>query len=100
VAELLLADRASGTESLAGLGETGSPQATPTPLVAGTASLSGGRDAIDAQLLQQLLERVNLAPASVLVDSRLERPTWSLERKPTRKLLPRGALGLGEASRL
>ncbi|MFS8907337.1 polysaccharide deacetylase, partial [Synechococcus sp. OH2] len=67
VAELLLAD---------------------TPLVAGTATPSS----IDAHLLQRLLERVNLAPASVLVDTRLERPTWPLERKPTRKLLPRAAL--------
>lgn len=100
VAELLLTDRVSGTESLAGGGETGSPQTTPTPLVAGTATLSRSRpwdgvlrvDAIDAQLLQRLLERVNLAPASVLVDTRLERPTWPLERKPTRKLLPRAAL--------
>ncbi|MFS8923365.1 phosphodiester glycosidase family protein, partial [Synechococcus sp. B60.1] len=63
-----------------------------TPLVAGTATPSSGGDAIDAQLLQRLLERVNLAPASVLVDTRLERPTWPLERKPTRKLLPRAAL--------
>lgn len=80
VAELLLAEP--------GLGETGSPQAIPTPLVAGTATPSS----IDAQLLQRLLERVNLAPASVLVDTRLERPTWPLEHKPTRKLLPRAAL--------
>jgi len=84
VAELLLAEP--------GRSEEGSPQATPTPLGAGTAPLSGGGDAIDAQLLKQLLERVDFSPSAVLVDTRLERPTWPLERKPTRKLLPRVAL--------
>ncbi len=84
VAELLLAEP--------GRSEEGSPQATPTPLGAGTAPLSGGGDAIDAQLLKRLLERVDFSPSAVLVDTRLERPTWPLERKPTRKLLPRVAL--------
>jgi hypothetical protein len=69
------------------------PQATPTPLVAGTATARQGVDIIDAQLLRRLLERVNLASPSVLVDTRLERPALSLERKPTRKLLPRVAFG-------
>ena len=85
VAELLLAEP--------GRSEEGSPLATPTPLGAGTAPLSGGGDAIDAQLLKQLLERVDFSPSAVLVDTRLERPTWPLERKPTRKLLPRVAFG-------
>jgi biofilm PGA synthesis lipoprotein PgaB len=84
VAELLLAEP--------GRSEEGSPQAIPTPLGAGTAPLSGGGDAIDAQLLKRLLERVDFSPSAVLVDTRLERPTWPLERKPTRKLLPRVAL--------
>jgi biofilm PGA synthesis lipoprotein PgaB len=84
VAELLLAEP--------GRSEEGSPLATPTPLGAGTAPLSGGGDAIDAQLLKRLLERVDFSPGAVLVDTRLERPTWPLERKPTRKLLPRVAL--------
>jgi biofilm PGA synthesis lipoprotein PgaB len=35
---------------------------------------------------------VDVSPGAVLVDTRLERPTWPLERKPTRKLLPRVAL--------
>ncbi|MGY4631155.1 polysaccharide deacetylase family protein [Thermostichus sp. OS-CIW-29] len=74
--------------------EMGSPlPATPTPLVAGTATARQGVDIIDAQLLRRLLERVNLASPSVLVDTRLERPALSLERKPTRKLLPRVAFG-------
>lgn len=69
--------------------EMGSPlPATPTPLVAGTATARQGVDIIDAQLLRRLLERVNLASPSVLVDTRLERPALSLERKPERKLLP------------
>jgi biofilm PGA synthesis lipoprotein PgaB len=61
--------------------------------VAGTATARQGVDIIDAQLLRRLLERVNLASPSVLVDTRLERPALSLERKPTRKLLPRVAFG-------
>ena len=86
VAELLLAEP--------GRSEEGSPlPATPTPLVAGTATARQGVDIIDAQLLRRLLERVNLASPSVLVDTRLERPALSLERKPTRKLLPRVAFG-------
>ena len=86
VAELLLAEP--------GRSEEGAPlPATPTPLVAGTATARQGVDIIDAQLLRRLLERVNLASPSVLVDTRLERPALSLERKPTRKLLPRVAFG-------
>jgi hypothetical protein len=69
--------------------EMGSPlPATPTPLVAGTATARQGVDIIDAQLLRRLLERVNLASPSVLVDTRLERSALLLERKPERKLLP------------
>lgn len=85
MAELVLKDPSDGSEPLAG----GSPlQATPTPLVAGTATASRRVDIIDAQLLQRLLERVHWASPSVLVDTRLERSALSLERKPERKLLP------------
>jgi biofilm PGA synthesis lipoprotein PgaB len=69
--------------------EMGSPlPATPTPLVAGTATSPHSVDILDAQLLQRLLERVHWTPPSVLVDTRLERSALLLERKPERKLLP------------
>jgi biofilm PGA synthesis lipoprotein PgaB len=90
MAELVLKEPSDGSEPVA---EGSLPQATPTPLVAGTATARQGVDIIDAQLLRRLLERVNLASPSVLVDTRLERPALSLERKPTRKLLPRVAFG-------
>ncbi|MFS8890952.1 phosphodiester glycosidase family protein, partial [Synechococcus sp. R55.2] len=85
MAELVLKEPSDGSEPVA---EGSLPQATPTPLVAGTATARQGVDIIDAQLLRRLLERVNLASPSVLVDTRLERSALLLERKPERKLLP------------
>lgn len=85
MAELVLKEPSDGSEPVA---EGSLPQATPTPLVAGTATARQGVDIIDAQLLQRLLERVHWTPPSVLVDTRLERSALLLERKPERKLLP------------
>ncbi|MEN9213162.1 MAG: phosphodiester glycosidase family protein, partial [Thermostichus sp. DG02_4_bins_136] len=89
--ELVLADPASRSGSLHPV-----PQATPTPLVAGTASITASRrgEEIDAQQLQKLLDRVKLAPPSVLVDTRLERQALPLDRKPERKPLPQVAAEL------
>jgi len=96
MAELVLADpdhHTDGTESFSGGSLSTTPQATPTPLVAGTVLATAPRrvEEIDAQLLQQLLDRVKLAPPSVLVDTRLERQALLLDRKPDRKPLPRVA---------
>ncbi|MGQ9836458.1 MAG: polysaccharide deacetylase family protein [Cyanobacteriota bacterium] len=90
MAELVLANPAA-TGSTGFNGSLSSlPQATPTPLVAGTASATAPRgvEEINAQLLQQLLDRVKLAPPSVLVDTRLERQALPMDRKPKRKPLP------------
>lgn len=85
MAELVLKEPSDGSEPVA---EGSLPQATPTPLVAGTATSPHSVDILDAQLLQRLLERVHWTPPSVLVDTRLERSALLLERKPERKLLP------------
>ncbi len=102
MAELLLANPDGGTSAstpTSGSGD-GIPSATPTSLVAGTASPTAVEavEEMDAHLLHQLLHQVQLAPPSVLVDTRLERQGRRLDRKPKRKLLPRAAVAAGSAA--